>query len=93
MTQRERRLDPDFTTTFADMEVGSWSMTPGVDHDVEADEIFVVLEGRGTVGFDGTEESVDLSPGAVVRLYAGERTTWTVTETVRKVYFTPRGPA
>ncbi len=28
----------------------------------------------------------ELGPGAAVRLRAGERTTWVVTETLRKVY-------
>ena len=29
---------------------------------------------------------IDLRPGAVVRLHAGERTEWTITSTLRKVY-------
>jgi uncharacterized cupin superfamily protein len=29
---------------------------------------------------------MDLAPGSVARLTAGERTVWTVTETIRKVY-------
>ena len=60
-------------------------MEPGVDHDTEADEVFVVLAGRGTVEFEDGEV-VTLAPGVAVRLRAGERTTWTVTETLRKVY-------
>ena len=68
-----------------DAEIGLWAMEPGVDHDTEVDEVFVVLAGRGTVEFaDG--EVVTLAPGVAVRLKAGERTTWTVTETLRKVY-------
>ena len=66
-------------------EVGTWEMTPGVDHDTEVDEVFVVLAGRGTVEFEDGE-LVKLAPGVAVRLTAGERTTWTVTETLRKVY-------
>ncbi|MEU5995387.1 cupin domain-containing protein [Spirillospora sp. NPDC047418] len=69
----------------AGVEVGVWEMTPGTATDVEADEVFVVVSGSATVSFqDG--ESVDLSPGTVVRLRAGDRTTWVVHETLRKVY-------
>jgi uncharacterized cupin superfamily protein len=71
--------------TVGDAEVGLWGMAPGVDHDTEVDEVFVVLAGRGTVEFDDGEV-VTLAPGIAVRLHAGERTTWTVTETLRKVY-------
>lgn len=42
----------------------------------------------GTFEFD-SGEVVDLAPGDVVRLHAGERTRWTVTETLRKIYLTP----
>jgi uncharacterized protein len=66
-------------------EIGIWELGPGVDHDTEVDEVFVVLAGRGTVLFEDGEE-VELRPGVAVRLSAGERTTWTVTETLRKVY-------
>jgi uncharacterized protein len=67
--------------------IGLWEMGPGEDHDTEADEVFVVLAGTGTVAFeDGT--TLDLRPGVVVRLHAGDRTVWTVTETLRKLYVT-----
>lgn len=70
------------------VEIGIWSLTPGVVTDTEVDEIFVVVAGRGRVDFaDG--ESVDLAPGVVVHLRAGEQTTWTVTETLRKIFLTP----
>jgi uncharacterized cupin superfamily protein len=71
--------------TVGEAEVGLWGMEPGVDHDTEVDEVFVVLAGRGTVEFEDGEV-VTLAPGVAVRLRAGERTTWTVTETLRKVY-------
>ncbi|MBZ5738138.1 cupin domain-containing protein [Nocardioides mangrovi] len=66
-------------------EVGVWEMGPGTEEDTEVDEVFVVLAGRGTVAFEDGEV-VDLAPGVAVRLTAGERTTWTVTEPLRKVY-------
>lgn len=78
-------------TSLADVggaEVGVWEMTPGTVTDVEADEVFVVLSGRAVLAVDDAEP-LDLAPGCVVRLHAGERTTWTVTETLRKVYVTP----
>ena len=71
--------------TVGGAEVGVWEMTEGAVHDTEVDEVFVVLAGRGRLDFaDG--ESIDLSPGVTVRLTAGERTTWTVTSTLRKVW-------
>lgn len=67
--------------------IGLWEMAPGEDRDTEADEVFVVLAGAGTVAFeDGSV--LTLAPGVVVRLHAGDRTVWTVTETLRKLYVT-----
>ncbi|TIC79100.1 cupin domain-containing protein [Nocardioides sp. GY 10127] len=72
-------------TELGGVGVGVWEMTPGTATDVEADEVFVVLSGAGTVTFaDG--EVVRLAPGVVVRLAEGEATTWVVTETLRKVW-------
>jgi uncharacterized cupin superfamily protein len=82
--------DPLRTTSVELSEVGGvtvglWSAGPGVDVDVETDEVFVVLEGRGTVTFeDGSV--LALQPGAVVRLRAGDRTTWEIAERLRKLY-------
>ena len=73
--------------TLGEVEVGIWEMTEGTMTDVESDEIFVVLCGRATVEFaDGTAPLT--LPGDVARLAAGARTTWTVTERLRKVYLT-----
>lgn len=66
-------------------EIGVWEMTPGTATDVEADEVFIVLAGSATVAGIAADE-VRLSPGDVVRLTAGMRATWTVHETLRKVY-------
>jgi uncharacterized cupin superfamily protein len=73
-------------TEFGGLEVGVWEMTPGVMSDVEADEVFVVLSGAATVEFADGGEAVHLGAGDVVRLAAGTRTVWSVTETLRKVY-------
>lgn len=86
------------TTGYAELgilgnaEVGIWEMSAGAMLDIESDEFFAVLSGRATVrildadGFDAQE--LRLVPGSVVRLHGGMRTVWTVTETLRKIYFT-----
>jgi uncharacterized cupin superfamily protein len=72
-------------TPEAEPEVGLWEAGPGTDTDVEADEVFLVLSGAGAVRFeDGS--AIDLRPGVLVRLRAGDRTTWVVTERLRKLY-------
>jgi len=72
-------------TTIGDVEVGIWQITPGTVTDVEKHEAFVVLSGEGTITFaDG--EVVELRPGSLVRLNAGEKTTWEIRTTLRKVY-------
>ncbi|MDA0638736.1 cupin domain-containing protein [Nonomuraea sp. MCN248] len=81
--------DPRTVTTaltgFRDVEIGVWDITPGVAEDVEVDEIFLVLAGAGRVAFeDGS--SIDLRPGVLVRLVAGDRTVWTIDEPLRKLY-------
>lgn len=73
---------------FAGVAYGIWELSEGVVRDTEVDEVFVVLAGSGAVEFEAGEV-VDLAPGAVVRLLAGERTRWTITQTLRKVWFTP----
>ena len=83
-------LGPDRTLvldTLDGVEVGVWSMEPGTERDTESDEVFVIIAGRGAVTFEDGEV-VELRPGVAVRLRAGERTTWTVTEALRKVYVT-----
>ncbi len=66
-------------------EVGVWQHTAGVSTDVEADEVFVVLSGRATIEVvDGP--TLEVGPGDVGVLQAGDRTRWTVHEDLRKVY-------
>jgi uncharacterized protein len=70
------------------VEIGIWELSEGTVSDTEVDEVFVVLAGSGEVTFpDG--ETVELRPGVVVRLRAGERTRWTITERLRKVWVAP----
>lgn len=71
---------------FDGREVGVWEHTVGVSTDVEAEELFVVLSGAGSVEFVDEGRTVQLRPGTVLRLSEGQRTIWTVTETLRKVY-------
>ncbi|WP_136041298.1 MULTISPECIES: cupin domain-containing protein [unclassified Microbacterium] len=73
--------------TLGGVEIGVWEMAPGTATDTEADEVFVVLSGRATISFASSGvPDLEVGPGSVVRLAEGMRTTWTVTETLRKVY-------
>ncbi|MEJ1088785.1 cupin domain-containing protein [Microbacterium sp. Mu-80] len=74
--------------TFSGVELGVWEMTPGgVTTDIETDEVFIVLSGRARIDFTVPAlPSIELGPGSIVRLTEGMRTTWTVTEILRKVY-------
>ena len=95
----DQAIDASTTTaaidlgTLAGADFGIWEMAAGSMHDVEAEEIFVVTAGHGTVviaPFEGhPARTADLVPGTIMRLSAGMQTTWTVTETLRKIYFTP----
>ena len=75
----------------AGVETGIWELRGGTVTDTEVDELFVVLTGRAVVEFlepfEGRElATIAVGPGSLVRLAAGMRTRWTVTETLRKVY-------
>jgi uncharacterized cupin superfamily protein len=63
-------------------ESGVWRCTPGTFRDVEADETFVVLEGRATIEWEGG--IIEVGPGDVCTLAAGTETVWTVHETILK---------
>jgi len=71
--------------TLGEVEVGLWSAGPGVDTDVEVDEVFLVLSGQGAVEFDDSSV-IELRPGVLVRLHAGDQTTWQITERLTKLY-------
>ncbi|HET8970672.1 MAG TPA: cupin domain-containing protein [Candidatus Nanopelagicales bacterium] len=68
------------------LEVGIWQHTAGTSTDVESDEVFVVLSGRATIVVEDGP-TLQLGPGDVGYLRAGSRTSWTVHEDLRKVYF------
>ena len=44
-----------------------------------------MLSGAGTVTFDDGS-AIELRPGVLVRLHDGDRTTWTITERLRKLW-------
>lgn len=64
---------------------GIWQITPGVVTDTEEDELFVVLSGSATIQVEGGP-TLKVGPGDMAVLRKGDRTTWTVHETLRKVY-------
>jgi uncharacterized protein len=71
--------------TLGATSIGLWDAGPGVDVDVELDEVFLVLAGAGTLTFaDGS--NIELRPGVLVRLNAGDRTHWVVERRLRKLY-------
>lgn len=76
-----------------DCSVGIWEMSAGTMTDIEEEEYFVVLSGRGIVhvlaenGF--AEQTQQLTVGSVVRLMVGMHTVWQVDEPLRKIYLTP----
>jgi uncharacterized cupin superfamily protein len=73
--------------TIGGVEVGIWEMTPGTASDTEVDEVFVVLSGHARIEFvEPALPAIEVGPGSVVRLAEGQRTAWTVTETLRKIY-------
>lgn len=68
---------------------GIWQITPGTSVQVATPGMFVVLSGRATVAVDGGE-TFDIGPGDVCTWDGGERTVWTVHETLRKVWCDPQ---
>ncbi|WP_327356923.1 cupin domain-containing protein [Streptomyces sp. NBC_01304] len=64
---------------------GIWQITPGVVTDTEANELFVVVSGRATIEVEGGDV-LEVGPGDAAVLREGDRTTWTVHETLRKAY-------
>ncbi|QHC26814.1 DUF861 domain-containing protein [Streptomyces sp. GS7] len=64
---------------------GIWQITPGVVTDTEANELFVVVSGRATIEIEGGQV-LEVGPGDACVLREGDRTQWTVHETLRKAY-------
>lgn len=64
---------------------GIWEIAPGTAVQVAPAGMFVVLSGRATIAVDGGP-TFDIGPGDACIWDGGERTIWTVHETLRKVY-------
>lgn len=64
---------------------GVWTHGVGESDGDFGAEMFVVLEGRGVVT-DQYGGRIDLAPGVVGVLEAGDLTHWTITEPLRKVW-------
>jgi uncharacterized cupin superfamily protein len=75
------------TSVDGKVERGVWQHTAGVSRDTESDEIFIVLTGRATIEVDDGP-TLEVGPGDVGLLHAGDRTTWTVHEDLRKIFQT-----
>ena len=75
------------------LDVGVWEMTGGAMRDTEVEEVFVVVAGDATLtrSRDGASETVELHPGVVCHLEAGEHNLWEVRTPLRKIYFAPAG--
>ena len=69
----------------AGLESGVWVHEVGTSVGDFGDEMFVVLSGRGTVTCQNGGR-IDLAPGVVGLLNAGDITRWEITETLRKVW-------
>jgi uncharacterized protein len=72
------------------VKYGIWQITPGTSVQVAPAGIFVVLSGCATIAVDGGP-TFDIGPGDVCIWDGGERTIWTVHETLRKVWCRPKG--
>jgi uncharacterized cupin superfamily protein len=69
---------------------GFWKCTPGTFSDIELEESFLVLRGRAEVKLpDGS--LIEVGPGDTHSFGAGDRTVWTVHETLLKCYWARPG--
>jgi hypothetical protein len=73
------------TSADGKVERGVWQHTVGVSRDTESDELFVVMTGRATIEVEDGP-TLEVGPGDVGLLHAGDRTTWTVHEDLRKIF-------
>lgn len=71
----------------AGLSVGVWEHSVGRSTDSFDDEVFVVIEGRGTVT-DQHGNVIHLAPGVVGVLHPDDETVWEITEPLRKVWIT-----
>ena len=67
------------------LSTGVWTHDVGTSDGDFGAEVFVVLSGRGTVT-DQHGGRIDLAPGVIGVLDAGDLTHWEITEPLRKVW-------
>lgn len=67
------------------VSIGIWQHGIGVSRDIEADEVFIVLDGRATIEVEDGP-TLHIGPGDIGLLPAGARTTWTIHQPLRKAY-------
>lgn len=70
------------------LTTGVWEHSKGISTDIESDEVFVILSGKGRIFVD--DSVLELYPGVVGVLHAGSCTRWEIDEPIRKVYVFPR---
>ena len=92
--QADKNISGEVTTGATDLgenaqlTTGIWEHSVGISIDIEADEVFVILSGKGRIYVN--DQVLELYPGAVGTLSAGAKTRWEIDETIRKVYVFPR---
>jgi uncharacterized protein len=64
---------------------GVWKCTVGTVTDIEEDEMFTIIEGKGSVSIEGGP-TLQLSPGTVGFFQKGAKTTWVIEEDILKTY-------
>lgn len=80
------RLDVGSSSTPS--RLGIWMCTPGTFRCIEkGDELQTVIEGKLSLIVDDGS-SYDFEPGDSFYTQKGERVTWKIVETVKKVFFT-----
>ncbi|QWT24481.1 DUF861 domain-containing protein [Subtercola sp. PAMC28395] len=67
------------------VEAGIWEMSEGAARDVEVDEVCLILAGRASLAIND-HPPVEIAAGSFVTLRAGDRTVWTVHQSLRKLY-------
>lgn len=68
-----------------DMAVGVWDHTTGTSAHTEEDEVFIIVSGSAIVTEDGGYP-IEFGVGDIGILRSGARTTWSVTEPLRKIW-------
>jgi len=73
----------------AKLSTGVWEHAAGSSFDEEAEEVFVIISGRGKVTVLETGQVLDLAPGVIGVLQPGTKTRWDIEENLRKAWIVP----